>query len=146
MPIVQESDSKSQDLLKFSEKVRPFRETKSEIINVDARGLIRSDSRYKQHKLVKMVSDGGSTRTFETWEKTPIDNSVRVDDQYYTITAGSAYRPDLIAQDTLRNRHYWWWIMYLNNIFDITQLTPGKTLLVRQPPTTPLARIRFQGV
>lgn len=92
-----------------------------------------AESRFFQHyHIIVKNKEGFSSTIPETWES--LGKVENMDSKYYLITAGTAYRPDLIAYFCFRNEKLWWWLMYSNNIIDIYDLYAGRTLKIIKEP------------
>ena len=84
--------------------------------------------RYSRYRLLKRLITSDSIKRIESPNR--VDFSLMPVDNYYTITAGSANRIDLISQEVYGTPYLWWAICMANNIKNPFFLSPGMTLRI----------------
>ncbi len=93
--------------------------------------FVGNNSRYNNSEIINYVSNNKKFLTFKTWVRPTRQPSP--DDKSYTITAGTEYRPDIVAKNAY-NREAWWWILLLaNNMSDILEFKAGTTIIIPTP-------------
>lgn len=97
-----------------------------EFVQQSPKNYIDSASRYNKSRLVYWGDK--KILTFETYKRTPIKSSD--DDRYYVITAGSQYRPDLVARKAYGDEGLWWRILEANKMKDIWDFKVGTNIVI----------------
>lgn len=91
--------------------------------------------RYYRHSNVVITRRGIPVRTYETWERPQVPGSLEDGSKFFYVKPQDSFRADIVAQRTLGDSALWWWILFSNNMIDITQLIPGITLQISRPPS-----------
>lgn len=96
------------------------------IANVNNRNFVDSASRYVNSTVFYYGEK--NLLTFESYKRK--NRTPSSSDRYYVITAGTEYRPDLVAQRAYGNAAMWWKILEANGMFDIFDFKAGTNILI----------------
>lgn len=100
--------------------------------NLRTKEFVSSTSRYANSEVIYYGDQ--NYITFTTYKRKPIE--INAEDKFVTIPPGMAYRPDLLSYKAYGTPNFWWRIMEANNIIDIFDFIPGRTVRI---PTDILA-------
>lgn len=102
-----------------------------EIEGVSIDSFVGPTSRYRNSDIINYITENKKFLTFKTWKRPARQSSEG--DRFYTITAGTEFRPDIVAKNAY-NREGWWWILMLvNNMSDVLEFKAGKTIIIPVP-------------
>lgn len=93
--------------------------------------FVGPSSRYVNSDLVYYNSDNRKYLTFKTFKRPQQQSSPN--DRFYVISAGVAYRPDVVAKKIYGRESFWWILLLANNMSDIMEFSAGKTITIPSP-------------
>ncbi len=94
-------------------------------------------SRYNHSRLLaysehQVLTFGTYDRNYNPVNHRDVKRVSKDEVKYYQVTSGTEFKPWLISTEAYGDPAYWWYIMEYNNIFDVEEITMGKTLKI--PP------------
>jgi hypothetical protein len=94
--------------------------------NLPAANFVDKQSRY----ISSAVLYYGDRRllTFSTYKRSAITSTGQ--NQFYVITKGTEYRPDLVSLRAYGSVSLWWKIMEANKIYDIWDFKAGLNIII----------------
>lgn len=99
---------------------------KIEYTDSDAKDFVTTVSRYAKSRVIYYSEQ--RIITFETYKRSKFQQSSA--DQVAVIPVGMEYRPDLVSRQKYGIPDFWWRIMEVNNMKDVTEFKAGKTIIL----------------